>query len=83
MIGELLAYGPTYIVIFGVSLLGAAGLACIVLIGLRTGRFGPWRFVLRDRYPTAFRLEVVYLVVAVVVLLATPFYIICRHHTGH
>jgi hypothetical protein len=83
MIGSFLAIAPTYFVIFGASLLVSAGFGCVLLIGLRTGRFGPWSFILRDRYPTLFRLDVMKLVLIIIVLLAAPFYIVWKLGSGN
>jgi hypothetical protein len=85
MIGYLLAYGPTYFVIFAASLLVAGGFLYHVSRSLRTGRTWVYRgrAILRKRRPTAFRMAVLFHALIVAVIVATPSYIVWRQIAGH
>jgi len=82
MIGNILANGPTYLVILVATLLVAAVFAYNVSRGFRTGRIYTYRgHVLRERHPIAFWSFVVLNLVIVVTLAAEPFYIIWKHNS--
>jgi hypothetical protein len=84
MIGYLLAYGPTYLVIFGAAFLVAAAFAYNVRRGFRTGRLYTYRGHLhRERNPVGFWVFVLLNAVIILTLAAEPFYIMWTHRGGH